>query len=101
MYLLQAVPFKGRIVGVLQALRVCQCVNNFQRDFFALRHVNDLSGRTVEAVREKQNLKGGALHIAVKTGLFRFTSEYVSRSILRWITSHLLIAGRLQSWNKG
>ena len=35
------------------------------------------------------------------TPLFRFTSEYVSRSILRWITSHLLIAGRLQSWNKG
>lgn len=99
--LTEAVPFKGRVVGVLQALRVCQGVDNFHRDFFALCHINDLSGRTVEAVRKKQNLKGGALHIAVKTSLFRFTSEYVSRSILRWITSHLLIAGRLQSWNKG
>ena len=56
---------------MLQALRVRQGVDNFQRDFFALRHINDLSGRTVEAVRKKQNLKGGALHIAVKTGLFQ------------------------------
>lgn len=56
---------------MLQALRVCQCVDNFQRDFFALCHINDLSGRTVEAVRKKQNLKGGTLHIAVKTSLFQ------------------------------
>ena len=69
--LTEAVPFKGRVVGVLQALRVCQGVDNFHRDFFALRHINDLSGRTVEAVRKKQNLKGGALHIAVKTSLFQ------------------------------